>query len=143
MVFKPLRMALVPGLVLGCLLQAACAQTPSEPAIPGSSEDKHLRNIKQLTFGGQNAEAYFSPDGKKLIFQSTREPYKCDQIFTMNIDGTEQHLVSTGKGRTTCSYFFADGKRILYSSTHLGAAECPPKPDYSKGYVWALSLIHI
>jgi len=138
MVFKPLRMALVPGLVLGCLLQAACAQTPSEPAIPGSSEDKHLRNIKQLTFGGQNAEAYFSPDGKKLIFQSTREPYKCDQIFTMNIDGTEQHLVSTGKGRTTCSYFFADGKRILYSSTHLGAAECPPKPDYSKGYVWAI-----
>ena len=104
----------------------------------GASEEKHLRNIRQLTFGGQNAEAYFSPDGKHLIFQSTREPFHCDQIFTMNVDGSDQKLVSTGKGRTTCSYFFGDGKRILYSSTHLGSAECPPKPDYSRGYVWAI-----
>jgi len=107
-------------------------------ATASDSESRHLRNIKQLTFGGQNAEAYFSPDGKKLIFQSTRDPVKCDQIFTMNLDGTDQKMVSTGKGRTTCSYFFGDGKRILYSSTHLGGAECPPKPDYSKGYVWAI-----
>jgi Tol biopolymer transport system component len=103
-----------------------------------SSQEKHLRNITQLTFGGQNAEAYFSADGKKLIFQSTRDPYQCDQIFTMNLDGSDVHLVSTGKGRTTCSYFFPNGKRILYSSTHLGDAACPPKPDFSKGYVWAV-----
>jgi len=100
--------------------------------------ETHLRNVKQLTFGGQNAEAYFSYDGKRLIFQSTREPFKCDQIFIMNLDGSGPHLVSTGRGRTTCSYFYPDGKHILYSSTHLSSAECPPRPDYSKGYVWGV-----
>ena len=101
-------------------------------------QEKHLRNIRQLTFGGENAEAYFSSDGKKLIFQSTRDGHECDQIYTMNIDGSDMHLVSTGDGRTTCSYYFPNGKRILYSSTHLGAKQCPPKPDFSKGYVWAV-----
>jgi len=115
--------------------------TPSPqnpPASPAEQESRHLRHIRQLTFGGQNAEAYFSADGKHLIFQSTRDPRKCDQIFTMNIDGSDQRMVSTGKGRTTCAYFFPDGKKILYSSTHLGSADCPPKPDYSKGYVSAI-----
>jgi Tol biopolymer transport system component len=101
-------------------------------------QEKHLRNIRQLTFGGENAEAYFSADGKKLIFQSTREGHACDQIYEMNIDGSGVRMLSTGKGRTTCSYFFPNGKRIIYSSTHLGGAECPPKPDYSRGYVWAV-----
>src|SRR5213595_2777817 len=101
-------------------------------------QEKHLRNLKQLTFGGENAEAYFSPDGKQLIFQSTRENYKCDQIYTMNIDGSDARLVSNGDGRTTCSYFFPNGKRILYSSTHLGGKQCPPRPDSSQGYVWAV-----
>ncbi|HWP45023.1 MAG TPA: hypothetical protein VNO14_17405, partial [Blastocatellia bacterium] len=101
-------------------------------------EERHLRNIRQLTFGGENAEAYFSSDGKKLILQSTRQGHDCDQIYTINIDGTGSRMVSTGKGRTTCAYFFRDGKRILYSSTHLASAECPPKPDFSRGYVWAL-----
>lgn len=101
-------------------------------------QEKHLRNIKQLTFGGENAEAYFSPDGKKLIFQSTREGHGCDQIYTMNIDGSDVKLVSNGEGRTTCSYFFPNGKRILYSSTHLGGKQCPPRPDFSQGYVWAV-----
>jgi TolB protein len=113
---------------------AAHFQNP-DLALP---QEKHLRNMKQLTFGGQNAEAYFSSDGKKLIFQSTRDGHECDQIYTMNIDGSDVHLVSTGDGRTTCSYFFPDGKRILYSSTHLGAKQCPPKPDFSQGYVWAV-----
>jgi TolB protein len=133
------RIALVASLALPLLVSFASAQTSAPtPESAASSEAKHLRNIQQLTFGGQNAEAYFSSDGKKLIFQSTREPYKCDQIFTMNLDGSDPRLVSTGKGRTTCSYFFGDGKRILYSSTHLGSPDCPPKPDYSKGYVWAI-----
>jgi TolB protein len=102
-------------------------------------EEKHLHNVRQLTFGGQNAEAYFSPDGKQLIFQSTRDELKCDQIFTMNRDGSAVRMVSTGKGRTTCSYFFYPrGKKILYSSTHLADARCPPPPDYSRGYVWAV-----
>ena len=101
-------------------------------------QEKHLRNVHQLTFGGQNAEAYFSADSKKLIYQSSHGDVKCDQIFTMNIDGTDQRMVSTGKGRTTCSYFYPDGKKILYASTHLASPECPPRPDYSKGYVWGV-----
>lgn len=100
--------------------------------------EKHLRNVRQLTFGGTNAEAYFSFDETKLIFQSTREPYHCDQIFTMNLDGTGRTLVSTGKGRTTCAYFFPDGKRILFASTHVAGDACPPSPDKSKGYVWGV-----
>ena len=87
---------------------------------------------------GQNAEAYWSPDGKRLIFQTTRPPYECDQIFIMNADGSDQHLVSTGKGRTTCGYFLADNKHIVYASTHEGDAACPAPPDRSKGYVWGV-----
>jgi Tol biopolymer transport system component len=100
--------------------------------------EKHLRNLKQLTFGGENAEAYFSADGKQLIFQSTRDGRGCDQIYTMDVDGSNVKMISTGEGRTTCSYFYPNGKRILYSSTHLGDKECPPKPDFSRGYVWAV-----
>jgi len=95
-----------------------------------------LTDIRQLTHGGQNAEAYWSPDGKRLIFMTTRPPYGCDQIFIMNADGSDQHLVSTGKGQTTCGYFLADNKHIVYSSTHLGGDACPAPPDRSKGYVW-------
>ncbi|MCI0705875.1 MAG: hypothetical protein L0Y80_00135 [Ignavibacteriae bacterium] len=101
-------------------------------------QEKHLRNIRQLTFGGTNAEAYFSFDEKMLIFQTTREPYGCDQIFTMNIDGSDQRLVSTGKGITTCAYFFPDGKSILYASSHATHPDCYPRPDKSKGYVWGV-----
>jgi TolB protein len=100
--------------------------------------ERHIRNIRQLTVGGENAEAYFSMDGKQIIFQSTRAPYKCDQIFTMNADGSKVTMVSTGKGRTTCGYFTPDGKRIIYASTHLGSPDCPPDPDRSAGYVWPL-----
>jgi len=97
-----------------------------------------LTNLKQLTSGGQNAEAYWSPDGKRLIFQSTRGGAACDQEYVMNADGSDQHMVSTGKGRTTCGYFLPDGKHILYASTHLGGEACPPPADRSKGYLWAV-----
>lgn len=100
--------------------------------------EKHLKNIKQLTLEGENAEAYFSSDGKQLIFQSKRDGRGCDQIYTMNIDGSNVKMVSTGEGRTTCSYFHKDAKKILYGSTHLGNKDCPPNPDFSKGYVWAI-----
>src|SRR6202166_3645393 len=99
---------------------------------------QHLTNLLQLTFGGQNAEAYWSPDGKRLIFQSTRDKLQCDQIFIMNADGSDQHMVSTGKGRTTCGYFLGDNKHILYASTHKAGDACPPDADRSKGYVWAV-----
>ena len=97
-----------------------------------------MANIRQLSFGGENAEAYFSGDGKQLIFQSKRETRECDQIYEMNADGSNVRMVSTGMGKTTCSYFFPDGKRILYSSTHLGSKACPPPVDYSKGYAWPI-----
>ncbi|MBA2527207.1 MAG: PD40 domain-containing protein [Pyrinomonadaceae bacterium] len=100
--------------------------------------EEHLGNIKQLTFGGENAEAYFSADGRKLIFQSTRDGRECDQIYTMNVDGSALKMISNGAGRTTCSYFFPNLGRVLYSSTHLGGTACPPRPDFSKGYVWAI-----
>ena len=101
-------------------------------------EEKHLRNLKQLTFAGENAEAYFSSDDRQLIFQSTRDGRGCDQIYTMNVDGSNVKMISNGEGRTTCSYFFPNGRRILYSSTHLGSKDCPPRPDFSRGYVWAV-----
>ena len=99
---------------------------------------KRLANIRQITFGGQNAEAYWSPDGCRLVFQSTRDGHACDQIYVMNADGSDVRMVSTGKGRTTCGYFLPDGKHILYASTHENGESCPPPPDRSKGYVWAV-----
>jgi TolB protein len=131
-----LRAALAAA-VMTALASAPVDSAPAQPTKPDPKE-VHLRNIRQLTFGGSNAEAYFSFDGKKIIFQSTREPYKCDQMFTMNRDGSDLKLVSTGRGRTTCGYFTPDGKRIIYASTHLGSPDCPPPADRSQGYVWAI-----
>ena len=107
------------------------------PVVPDPRE-RRLANIRQLTSGGQNAEAYFDTTGTRLIFQSTRPPYGCDQIFTMKDDGTDVRLVSTGKGRTTCGFFFPDGKRIIYATTHFGGEACPPPPERTGGYVWPI-----
>jgi Tol biopolymer transport system component len=129
-------------LLLSSAMPAAQKARGQKPADNSSAvelpSEKHLRNVRQLTFGGENAEAYFSGDGRRLIFQSKRDGRPCDQIYTMNADGTDVRMVSTGKGRTTCSYFFPSGKRILFSSTHLASPDCPPPPDYSHGYVWAV-----
>jgi len=125
------------------LAGASVGQTPSTTVVDPNDplrlpQEKHLRHVRQLSFGGQNAEAYFSADGKKLIFQSTRDGRECDQIYEMNIDGSGVRMLSTGGGRTTCAYYFPGGDRILYSSTRAAGADCPPRPDYSKGYVWAI-----
>jgi Tol biopolymer transport system component len=134
-------MRLVAILAIVAAAAAAAANEPS-PAINDDllrlPDERHLRNVRQLTFGGENAEAYFSADGRKLIFQSTRDGRGCDQIYEMNANGSGLRMLSTGKGRTTCAYFFPSGNRILYSSTHEASPDCPPKPDYSRGYVWAL-----
>jgi len=119
------------------------AQDKSAESLLASDENRHLKNARQLTFGGQNAEAYFSADDKQLIFQHQGSDVPCDQIYTMAVDTSDgkpatPKLVSTGQGRTTCSYFFPAGDRILFSSTHASSAECPPKPDYSHGYVWPI-----
>lgn len=100
--------------------------------------EKHLRNVRQLTFGGQNAEAYLSADGNELIFQSQRDGRDCDAIYRMNTEGSDVRMVSSGRGTTTCSFISPDGKSIIYASTHLKDSSCPLKPDMSRGYVWAL-----
>lgn len=108
---------------------------------PGGSAappEKHLRNIRQLTAGGENAEAYFSRDGKRLIYQATASSGGCDQIYTMALDGTDRRRVSTGTGRTTCGYFFPSGTEILFASTHKAGPECPPRPGFERGYVWPI-----
>jgi Tol biopolymer transport system component len=115
---------------------ASAAFTAAQTASLEVKGERHLNNIKQLTFGGENAEAYFSFDGKQLIFQSKRDSRGCDQIYSMNIDGSNVRMVSNGEGRTTCSYFFKGGKKVLYASTFGGKRECPPEPDRSHGYVW-------
>jgi Tol biopolymer transport system component len=143
--------AMLPGTVLaGAPAPSGAASAPAAmapmaplaPMAPPARLDRregHLAGLLMLTHGGQNAEAYWSPDGSELIFQSTRPPFACDQIFRMAADGSGPlALVSTGKGRTTCAYFMPDGKRILYSSTHAAGDACPPPADRSQGYAWAV-----
>jgi Tol biopolymer transport system component len=110
--------------------------------------EKYFKNIRQLTFGGDNAEAYWSYDGKSIVFQKTnpKEGIFCDQIFVAKVPVTDAQkftpkMIGTGKGRSTCAYFLPDGKHIIYASTHLGADTCPPVPDRSKygnKYSWPL-----
>jgi TolB protein len=120
---------------------AAAALTPGREAAatpaPLEPREKRLANLRRLTAGGQNAEAYWDATGTRLIFQSTRPPYDCDQMFTMRADGGEQRRLSSG-GRTTCGFFFPDGRRVIYATTHLAGVACPPPPDRSQGYVWPL-----
>lgn len=116
----------------------------TEPGPVSYDKEVHLKNIKQLTYGGNNAEAYWSPEGKRLIFQSdnARWGVGCDQIFILNVEGkqdsTKRQLVSTGMGRTTCSWFMPDGKSFIYASTHQNSVECPPPAPHTGKYVWPL-----
>lgn len=101
-------------------------------------QETHFESLQQITFGGENAEAYLSFDEEELVFQSTRDGAGCDQIYRMNLDGSNVRRVSSGKGRTTCAYFLPSDERILYASTHAAADDCLPPPDQSHGYVWKL-----
>ena len=102
-------------------------------------DESRLYNIRQLTFSGENAEAYFSATGEKLIFQSHDGESSCDQIYIMDLSSGRSEMVSTGLGVTTCSFFqYPDCDKIIYASTHLDDKDCPKKPDYSMGYVWKL-----
>jgi Tol biopolymer transport system component len=128
------------------LITVGCAAKPNDGVVwtqpePGES---HIRNVRQLTFGGTNAEAYFSASGKQIIFQGKPEVSRgCDQQFVMNADGSGLRRVSNGKGRTTCGYFYDNDRRILYSSTFAHDSACPPEPDRSFGYVWPLAHLEI
>lgn len=126
------------GVVLLMAAVAACGGDGPAVSRSPDPDEVFFRDLRQLTFGGQNAEAYFSPDGRQLIFQRTSAEHPCDQQFVMHVDGTETTRVSTGAGATTCGFFYGGGARILFSSTHHQALACPPRPDYTRGYVWAL-----
>ncbi|MEZ4919106.1 MAG: hypothetical protein R2792_08370 [Saprospiraceae bacterium] len=112
------------------------------------AQEVHLKNITQLTFGGDNAEAYWSLDGKKLSFQSNNPAWglECDQIFAMSVkkaikkSGLKPGMISTGKGRTTCAFYMPNNKDVLYASTHLGGDPCPPTPDLRQSgkYLWPI-----
>lgn len=116
------------------------------PQVTHYEQEKHLQNVRQLTFGGDNAEAYFSFDNKELVFQATNPAWgtECDQIYYMPVDkgtdgGKKPPMISTGEGRTTCSFFMPDNEHIIYASTHLGGAACPHAPRLVDGkYVWAI-----
>ena len=126
---------------------------PKALVVPAHQAERHLKNIRQLTVGRQNAEAYFSFSGTKLIFQSTNDWVKetdattlksadaglgCYQMYVMDLDSDRVRLVSTGAGATTCGYFFLGDRRLLYSSTHASGPNCPPKPKREGAYRWAL-----
>jgi len=134
------------------LMISGCARRPEAPAPVGAADaapvlprsiepdplESHLGELRMLTDGGENAEAYFSFAGDRLIFQSTHPPLDCDQIFTMDLEDAATGLASTGTGRTTCAYFLPGDKWIIYSSTHGAGPDCPPVPDHSRGYVWPI-----
>ncbi len=131
--------------VAAAIVATAALATAALPAGTSSKEfapdprEVHFSTLHMLTDGAENAEAYFSGNGQHLLFQSNRPPYGCDQIYLMPTTGGTPQLISSGKGRTTCSYFIGDADRyIIYSTTALADAACPPPADMSKGYVWAV-----
>ncbi len=127
----------------------AVAQMPAKEVQKGMvyADEVHFKNVRQLTFGGDNAEAYFGPDGKAVVFQKSapKEGIPCDQIYYGKLpqkagDSFRYNLVSTGTGRTTCAYIMPNKKSVIYASTHLASKECPPVPDRRdvKKYVWPI-----
>ncbi len=135
-------------IVLSLVIFAACGEahrdsTPDNQAAEQADslaypQESNLRNIRQLTFDGENAEAYLSFDEKRLTFQRKAEGMECDQIYTMTVDGEQISRLSSGNGRTTCSYWLPDGASLVFSSTEAHDPGCLPSPDRSKGYVWKL-----
>jgi Tol biopolymer transport system component len=109
-------------------------------AAPG---ERHLTNIRQLTDGGENAEAYFNAAGTQLTFQSTRDGRTCDQQYVINVDGSGLRRISNGEGKTTCGFFYDGDRRVFFASTHAADSACPPRPDPSKGYVWGIDPFDI
>ena len=121
------------------LLALSCRQHGRTVVVPPEPGESHIANIRQLTFGGQNAEAYFSADGRWLTFQRTADgAERCDQQYVMRTDGSQLRRVSNGQGKTTCGYFHERDQRLFYASTHGASPECPAPPDMSQGYVWSL-----
>jgi TolB protein len=121
------------------LLAAQAPAAPDSILIGDHPKEKRLRNVRQLTFGGQNAEAYWNLDGSQIVYQSRQPEWPDEQILAMNADGSGKRLVSTGLGRCTCGYFSPDGKWIYFSSTHEKDPGAQKPLDFSKGYVWMVN----
>ncbi len=136
------------AIIAACARSTTPAGTPA-PAVgtnmprPADPTEPRLRNIRQITNGGENAEAYFSRDGKWITFQSSRNGRTCDQQYVMRTDGSQLKRVSNGNGKTTCGWFLPGGDRLFFGSSHMHDSLCPPKPDPSKGYVWPLDKFDI
>jgi Tol biopolymer transport system component len=135
------RSALCAATIFVAAFQSAAAQGPQPVA--AQLGEGHLTNIRQITFGGENAEAYFSRDGQWLTFQSTRDGRTCDQQYVVRVDGTGLQRASNGRGKTTCGWFMPDGQRLIFASSHAHDSTCPPRPDPSRGYVWGLDRFDI
>lgn len=141
-------------LLLSSLLMASCSSTnvvsvgagdPDCPIPGGVAADEliregevHFKRLWRLTFDGENAEAYWNPAGDRLVFQRRWAGIECDRIFVTPAESGEYRQVSDGRGTTTCSYFLPDGEHVLYGSTNAVHESCPPKPDMSMGYAWAI-----
>lgn len=127
---------------LACLLlfSSLIFAEPTESVQLQPSKDHNMSNLTQLTFDGDNAEAYFSFDSKKLIFQSNRGGYQCDKIWTMNLDGSDKRMVSADHGAHTCAFFFPGGQQLVFASTHHLDGACPTKPKWPDHirYAWPL-----
>jgi TolB protein len=140
--FSSAAVAITATAVLSCSRSAVpgtpIAGSRAPRALVAQPGERHLTNIRQLTYGGENAEAYFSADGRWITFQSTRNGRTCDQQYVMRVDGSELRRISDGTGKTTCGYFIRGGRRLVYASTHAADSACPPRPDPSRGYVWGL-----
>ena len=140
----PKKILRISSFVVLLTAQVSCAGGGQQPEKPPAvarrvqEGEKFFGSITQLTFGGQNAEAYFSSDGTQLIFQRQVTDETCDQQFTINVDGSDMRKVSNGLGRTTCGYFYDNDERVIYSSTFEHDESCPVPPDMSQGYVWGL-----
>lgn len=125
--------------VAGAIAHMNAPEPPDNQKLDSRPDEPNLSNLLQLTFGGQNAEAYWSVDGKRLIYQARQPAYPDEQIFTMNADGSDKRLVSTGKGRCTCSYYAPNGRYIYFSSTHDKDPGAQKPLDMSKGYLWMVN----
>jgi len=122
-------------LLSGCVHKKAAMKNGEGPFV-----DRYMKNVTQLTFDGDNGEAYFSRDDSKLIYQSNRSGYACDKIWVMNTDGSDKRRVSPDHGANTCSFFFPDIQKIVFASTSHLPGDCPLRPDMPQGasYVWPL-----
>ena len=139
--------------VLGSLLVTVACGGPGEETLPPSaspaetvsaeeSEQAFFGTVRQITFGGENAEAYWSANGEHITFQSTRDGRSCDQQYVMRADGSDVRQISVG-GKTTCGFFYDSDRRVFFGATHHADTACPPRPDPSQGYVWPLDPFDI